>query len=606
MKAVLVGSDLMYRKDGSLAPIEINTNVGWDEPNRVESEDEIFDVADLVNYVTTHDITEVVFLPGTAGKFLRLLKEALPDITVRRPEKYEEVEDLKNRLIIRTHYSDEALVDSFCRDKIDFLKSLKGTNLEVEYLLKTEDGFEGEITSVETGYPAGVPNFILKYRYPNYDKGEYPKLYRFESIEDLVDFAEEMPEDFFLMPYYFCENELWEGRRIQMIRDWNLFIANEEGGLDSVEVGKYTKLCDTLDLEAVEYGDFELEESLRGMFLTTGWYNNDSSEMALLDEGDLVWMADGSWKKVEDLREGDKVKSLEVPAKKNGFSTKFHIGNYGVSLEQLEQETFYVENEVKKIKKLNRFDNIVKFTFTDGTDWYDTGYSSYPTVNSRDQVEFKTLKMIKEGSKVVLVNIEDTENPKFEVKEVAKIKTERKLLEGGYTVELDNSHLFISRTQEDAQAYAAIEHNDTWRTACNVVAIVEGEPVSGDNYEAAISGSNATFSVTLDPNYSHPTGSLSVITNALIPADGEQIDIESGDGEWSYDTANCTYVWEKYTNQFGTLRTVNDDAAVCTSNHSWNAGSSTAYVTAGGSEIWSGAPGWKTLLVYTVMVYSVK
>ena len=44
MKAVLVGTDLMYRKDGSLAPIEINTNVGWDEANRVEKEEDVWNL----------------------------------------------------------------------------------------------------------------------------------------------------------------------------------------------------------------------------------------------------------------------------------------------------------------------------------------------------------------------------------------------------------------------------------------------------------------------------------------------------------------------------------------------------------------------------------
>ena len=126
MKAVLVGTDLMYRKDGSLAPIEINTNVGWDETNRVEPLDEIWDLTDLVSYINSHNIEDIVFLPGTATKIKQKLQELLPEKTVRFSPIEEE--DLENKLIIRTQYSDEALVDSFCRDKIGFLESIKTTS----------------------------------------------------------------------------------------------------------------------------------------------------------------------------------------------------------------------------------------------------------------------------------------------------------------------------------------------------------------------------------------------------------------------------------------------------------------------------------------------
>lgn len=460
MKAVLVGTDLMYRKDGSLAPIEINTNVGWDETNRVEPLDEIWDLTDLVSYINSHNIEDIVFLPGTAVKIRSKLQELLPEKPIRFS--LTEEEDLENKLIIRTHYSDEALVDSFCRDKIGFLESIKSTSSACEYLLKTKTGFEGEITSVETGYPAGVPNFILKYRYPNYDKHVYPKLYRFNSVEELEAFAnsEAMPEDFFLMPYYFCENKLWENRRIPLIREWSFFVANSEGSLDSVEIGRYTKLCGDFDLEKVGDWSGELDITYREMFLSTVWYQKPSpSEAALLDEGDLVWMADGSWKEIKDLKVGDLVKSLEIPAKE-GFDLKSHTGNYGISVEELENSTRYVENEVTAIGTSRRFDDIVSFTFTDGTDWNDTTYSSYPTVNDAGEVEFKVLENITVGDKVVLISINNLESPEFAVKEVSGIVTERKLLESGYTVELNGSHLFISKKPEDLQAYATIEHND--------------------------------------------------------------------------------------------------------------------------------------------------
>ena len=481
MKAVLVGTDLMYRKDGSLAPIEINTNVGWDEANRVEKEEDVWNLEDLVNFIISKAITEVDFLPGTATRIMSKLQKLVgPDVQVKIVDDSQEIADSDTNLIIRTGYNDEALVDSFCRDKIDFLKSLQGTPLACEFLLKTAEGFEGEITSVETEYPEDVPNFILKYRYPNYDKSEFPKLYRFHSMKELLSFAEGMSEDFFLMPYYYCKDKLWNNRRILLVREWSFFVANNEGGLDSIEIGRYTKVCDDLtEMSAEVLSNGEFSASCRSMFLSTDWYNkNLRSEVALLDKGDLVWMSDGSWKAIEDIQLGDKVKSLEIP-EKEGYDSDNHTGNYGITVEELETETRYIGNTITAIHKLGRFDNIVTFTFTDDTDWYDTDYSSYPTVNAEGEVEFKTLKRIQKGDKVILINIKDIESPKFVVKEVKTISTTRRLLNSGYTVELGGSHLFISRTSSDQQAYAAIEHNEEQYTAtgttctdvyaCNVV-----------------------------------------------------------------------------------------------------------------------------------------
>lgn len=474
MKGVVVGADLMYRKDGSLAPIEINTNVGWDNTNRAEEASKVFDVTDLVKFINNNNIEKVYLEGDISYRIQKLLKAVLGssvEVNTVGAKELETLEDSDSILSIRTSYSDEALVDSFCRDKIAFLKSLEGTDLACEYLLKTADGFEGNITNVEEDYPAGIPNFILKYRYPNYNKKEYPKLLRFESLEDLKDYAEDMPEDFFLMPYYFCKNELYNDR-IKLIRNFNIYVADKEGGLESIEVGKYTKVCGKLDLENVKYLEAgELNSENRSMFLTTDWFATSMrNEAALLDKGDLVWMADGSWKPIEEVKVGDYVKSLEVPAKQ-GYNTSKHTGNYGISVEQLEQETHYVENEVTAIENLHRFDTIVKFKFVDGSDWYDTEMSSYPTVNAKEQVEFKTLNTLKAGDSVILISLEESESPKFLVKEIAEIKKERKLLEEGYSLGLKGSHLFISRTQGEEQAYASIEHNETLTEQCQFVVI---------------------------------------------------------------------------------------------------------------------------------------
>ena len=55
-KAVLIGTDFAYDSGGKLVPLEINTNVGWDDVNRKETVKEIFDFTELSMYVREHTI----------------------------------------------------------------------------------------------------------------------------------------------------------------------------------------------------------------------------------------------------------------------------------------------------------------------------------------------------------------------------------------------------------------------------------------------------------------------------------------------------------------------------------------------------------------------
>lgn len=463
MKGVLIGSDLMYRKDGSLAPIEINTNVGGDILNRVEAWKDVFNFDDVRAFVIEQSITKIA-LEGVVGSSLTYMIEALKDLDVSveviSKNEFEEIAAEEHTLAIRTFYDDEALVDSFCRDKIAFLDSLKGTNLEVEYLLKTENGFEGEITTLEDN--GLLPNFILKYRYPNYDKKTYPKFYRFLNMEQLEAFAdsEEMPEDFFLMPFYYCPEKLYNGERIPLIRNWSVFVANGEEGLDSIYIGKYTKLCGKIDesklswtKEGAENGEF------RNMLLSTGWYSRSSADF-LADSDDLIWMADGTWKEAKDLEVGDEIKTVKFPEKEGVDITKHSNVDYDVTVEELTAESSYDVNTVTAINKATGFMDMVHMSFADGSDWYDTARSSYTVLDPKDgTVMFKTLDQLKVGDVLVLLDdISGGESPAYVEQEIVDIETVREEKEF-IGLSCDNTHLFLSRTSEDAGAYISIEHN---------------------------------------------------------------------------------------------------------------------------------------------------
>ena len=472
MRGVLIGADLMYRQDGRLVPIEINTNVGWDVESRVESREEVFDLDAIQTYVTLHNI-EKIYLEGTLAKEAGgTFEEVFPNmVEYVRPAEFEERANEEGVLAIRTFYNDEAFVDSFCRDKINFLEAIKNKDFGSEYLLKTAEGFEGEITKVDDN--GNLPNFILKYRYPRYDRVNYPALYKFNSVEELRAFAEsnDMQEDFFLMPFYVNVEKLYNGR-IQLIRNWSIFVANEDGDLDSIEIGNYTKLCGKLDEEQLVWDGNKLIEG-RKMFITNLWVSRLSGDV-MADSDDLVWMADGSWKEVKDLQVGDQIKSLDVPTEGDVDITQHSEVDYNISLEEFKDLVSFRTNEVVSIQPRIGFYDVIRMYFTDGTDWFDIATSSYPILDPEDgTVMFRNIGHLKAGDQVILMSNEDDIN--LQVREIERMEVERLEFEG-YIISTDGSHLVLTRTSDDSEAYISIEHNaSSWSSVGALIEYLQGK-----------------------------------------------------------------------------------------------------------------------------------
>lgn len=472
MKAVLIGADLMYRQDGKLVPIEINTNTAWDAENRVEeSYEEIFDFESFKAYLDQNKIKEV-WIDGAISPILIEYFGRRKGINIVRKsdEELAEAEDKDGLLLLRTSYSDEALVDSFCRDKALFLDAIKDFDFGCDYVLKTDEGLEGSIAEIVDN--GDYPNFILKYRYPYYDTDEYPKLLKLSSQRELKKFlkSEEMPVDYILMPFYFNADKLWEQegeKRIKFFRHFSMFTLVDGSSLEAVPVGTYTKLCGNLENIKCKYSSLGvLDSESRQAFLDT--WTTRAVEDVLAEKGDLVLMADDTWKPVEELEVGDEIKSLDIP-NEGDVDIRKHTGDYNVNYDTFVEESSYGIGEITAIRKSSRVITKVGLVFTDGTDWWDTANSSYPTLDPEDEtIYFKTLDMMVSGDKVILLKAENTENPEFEVKELEKIERSRQAVEG-YGLSVDGSHLFLTKAPDEESAYVSIEHNEDDETLyCNV------------------------------------------------------------------------------------------------------------------------------------------
>jgi hypothetical protein len=75
MRTVLIGSDFMYNSNGDLIPIEINTNVGWDNLNtRVESNEESLNLTSLLQFISDNGFTKIEYIGAIPGFYDELSK----------------------------------------------------------------------------------------------------------------------------------------------------------------------------------------------------------------------------------------------------------------------------------------------------------------------------------------------------------------------------------------------------------------------------------------------------------------------------------------------------------------------------------------------------
>lgn len=462
MRTVLVGSDFMYDKNGNLRPIEINTAVGYHR-NKLGSDDEAIDLTNLLSFINTREFTKVVYI-GEIEELSQRLSNALSTVSVE----YEflmvpntsvtipHVEDNDTTLIIRSAYDTTAIVDdNYCRDKVQFLELIKSESFGAQFAyLDDDDELVNYITTINDN--GGHPNFILKARYPQYDREVFPKLFRVSSQEELSVVLQNVTSEYFLMEYYFNSEKVYENH-ITVIRELSLL---HPPTLQAIQIGSYNTFAnDNLsDVSEFSSESFELVGP-REKYLAKETVINKPK----LQDTDLITMADGSLKTGLDLQVGDIVKTIDIP---NPFdvSKSNEVANYRISFEELEAGTTYSSNVVTHKKRIDTYSRTVKLTFTDGSDWLDTDGSKY--LSEKDgEIRFLSLtdnefqeSTLNIGDKVILLNTVN-EQATFVEKEVSTIEFTQEFF-GGWIITVEDEHLFLTRASaEDDISYVAIEHN---------------------------------------------------------------------------------------------------------------------------------------------------
>jgi hypothetical protein len=459
MKTVLIGSDFMYDKDGVLKPIEINTAVGFTQTH-LENIDDIFDTSHLIEFVTQNGFTKIDYI-GNAGGVNKTLATMSLDLGIEYEHHNVEynsitipyIEDTETKLIIRSAYDTTALVDeTYCRDKIGFLNLIKSEPFGAQFAYLNE---EGQLVSNITTIPDnGVqPNFILKARYPAYDKEVYPKLYKVTTQSELDVVLENVTDEYFIMEYYY-NSDYNVNDKITKKRSLNILYPPT---LQSIPFGKYTDTTTQKLVNTPEYDEptFELASYLRNAHITSigGIFNKPK----LLDT-DLVQMGDGTFKTALELQVGDVVKTINIPNATNVDSVNETV-NYKIDLDTFISGSTYSTNTVTHKQKVDVSTSIVEIVFTDNSTWEDT-QNSYYLVERENEVRFIQLDELVSGDIIILIDTTNTTSVAVQPKTVQSISIVKKAF-SGWLVTVERRHIFLTVTNSSTQnlSFAAIEHN---------------------------------------------------------------------------------------------------------------------------------------------------
>lgn len=463
MRTVLLGTDFMFNSLGNLVPIEINTNVGMNI-NNIEDDNEIFNLNLLKTFIVEHGFTRVTYV-GALDILNQELTLLCNELSIQYTYIFKSegitipyIEDTNEDLIIRSAYDSTAIIDEeYCKNKINFLNLIKNSSFGSQFAYLNDLG--DLVNNITTIPDNGIhPNFILKSTIPLYNQENYPKLYKVTNQTELNTILQNIDSTHFLMEYNYNQNNLYLDH-VQVFRTMNMLFPPD---LNSIPIGQYTKLTERCVDETNTYDPvtFELSKTDRIKYLSRDGY---ISQPKLLDT-DKVEMADGTFKTAVDLQVGDIIKSVILP-NPDDIDLYSDLSSYEIPYDMFVTGTTYTTNVITEKWRIDKMVEYVKLTFTDGTDWEDTGNSNY-LICRENMVIFAQLKtgfesnILKEGDEVILIDTTNQSVVQSIKKTVEKIEI-TKIIFSGWEIVVEQQHVFLTQTSNNT-SYATIEHNPTF------------------------------------------------------------------------------------------------------------------------------------------------
>jgi hypothetical protein len=411
MKSVLFSTDFVRRNDGTLTPVEINTNTGHSmkipHPLTVENfEDNLnrfMDYEALNQFMIQNNLAKITIIDSWSkfGDIFKIFCEKygfeyqsiiLEQNSITIPE----IEESENELVIRIAYDSYSIFDDlYARDMFEFHNLIKDESFASPVSFLGDDELD-RINELELSIDGTIPNYVLKPRFPSYDKREYPKLYRFETEEQLNNVKSTLTENEFLQKYEISKSHVEENENTTYFyRSIDLLIKDS---FDILNVFSYKGFNSVrIDNESIRY-EYEVNESgimndAMSIKYYPTWYTRGNF-LYHFDDTDEILLPNSTLLNANDIKVGDTLKSLKFDNSniKNGGYSKNPF-----SIEELNNFTLVNSDVVMSSKNYekNLFINI-KATNSEYGDfeWFDGWSNPYLiTKQGTDTVSFKSEKI---------------------------------------------------------------------------------------------------------------------------------------------------------------------------------------------------------------------
>lgn len=464
MKAVLIGTDYIKTESGEYKVLEINTNTRIDTMKM-----ELLDWSALTDFIKTSNFTEVVVIyPVYSRNFeekLKVICEKDLGITFNSYETSPNsitvpyIEDTPSKFIIRISYDTTAIIDDeYARDNYNFLRALEQSEHKPKtYIPARQDDF---IDLTEFNYSVDVPNFIVKQRFPNYDKQAWPKLYKVTNLEELKTLKSSIERgSTFLQEFSLAE---LSGDKRNIIRGIDIIYG---GNLDVISMGGY-KIEHTIS-EAIWENTYNetglLANKDRPKYIT--YYNGtDNKWTYMFDQDQLVLMSDYSKKPFLDVHEDDLVKSMYIdglPDDETQFVSDTWTGSYAAFVENMELTDSIVLSKADSAPLSELF---IRITLEDDITWDDLPASNL-LIREGDIIRFKLATNLQVGDVLELLEV-DTQTILSKAITNLEIVYKEDQLVGSMDVEPKDIYLpFVS------EKVTLIQHNACNTTFCGPLGV---------------------------------------------------------------------------------------------------------------------------------------
>lgn len=475
MKGLLISTDFVKRNDETLTPVEINTNSGhhiqymhpkFNAETFLDNYGEVSDHGSVNQFMIDNELTKITIIESQSrlknffASFCDYYNYEFNSIELD-PNSYTvpEYDEDEDEFLIRITYDAYAIVDDlYARDNYEFQDLIKGEDFSSPVTFSDNLDLD-TINSISPPIESGYPNYVVKPRTPQYDKNEYPRLYRIETEEQLSQLKSELTDNEFIQKYEVHLDSLDDmDGRVSFFRSFDIIYGDNLENLHIIDYRSYNSVSlynEKLVFDSETVNDLNL---LHPLYSTKFYPTWDIRELYSyhFDGDDYILDSNRSDLSAKELSIGDTVTALtfderfyktfdDHPNNEDILNTATEISSSVVGLSNRKDHAIFINVEATNSDYGN-------FTWSDGIGTpYLIQKEGYPEI----YYSFLTIGNLESGDYVYTYDINSKEMIKLKVTNVYfTYETELKT----FLMTLDPHPEFLVKLNENSDLYL-LQHN---------------------------------------------------------------------------------------------------------------------------------------------------